>query len=338
MTVFAQVGYYETWWIQLLKALVIFAVVFQLVPVVLLAERKVLGRFQHRYGPNRVGPYGALQPMADIGKLLFKQQFRPKGSIGWMFALAPAISMFTACAVLALVPFSDTVDIFGTQVGLYGIDPSIGILYAFAFGGIAFYGLMLGGWASGGKYAFLGSMRAAAQLISYEIAQGLALIGVVMMAGSLSLTEIVEAQTSGHLVLHPAVRRLHHLPRRRLRGDQPPAVRPAGGRRRARPGLLDRVRRRPLRRVLRRRVPQRHRRLGAHDDALPRRLERPLRRPADLGRPDRRARQDAVPRLLLHLGARHAAAAALRPADVAGLEGLPPARDGQRPRHSDPGG
>ena len=194
MTVFAQVGYYETWWIQLLKALLIFAVVFQLVPVVLLAERKILGRFQHRYGPNRVGPFGALQPMADIGKLLFKEQFRPKGSIGWMFALAPAISMFTACAVLAIVPFSDTVDVFGTQVGLYGIDPSIGILYAFAFGGIAFYGLMLGGWASGGKYAFLGSMRAAAQLISYEIAQGLALVSLIMMAGTLSLTEIVQYQ------------------------------------------------------------------------------------------------------------------------------------------------
>ena len=196
MTLFAEVGYYEDWWIQLLKALVIFAVVFQLVPVVLLAERKVLGRFQHRYGPNRVGLFGALQPMADIGKLLFKEQFRPNGAIGWMFALAPAISMFTAVATLAIVPFSDTVDIFGTQVGLYGIDPSIGILYAFAFGGIAFYGLMLGGWASGGKYAFLGSMRAAAQLISYEIAQGLALVGVVMMAGTLSLTEIVEYQTS----------------------------------------------------------------------------------------------------------------------------------------------
>jgi NADH-quinone oxidoreductase subunit H len=200
MTIFAEVGYYEDWWIQLLKALVIFAVVFQFVPIVLLAERKVLGRFQHRYGPNRVGFYGLLQPMADIGKLLFKQQFRPRNAIGWMYALAPAISMFTSVAVLALVPFSDTVDIFGTQVGLYGIDPSIGILYALAFGGIAFYGLMLGGWASGSKYAFLGSMRSAAQLISYEIAQGLGLVGVVMMAGSLSLTEIVEYQAS-HLWL-----------------------------------------------------------------------------------------------------------------------------------------
>jgi NADH-quinone oxidoreductase subunit H len=192
----AEVGFYEAWWIQLLKAVVIFAVVFQLVPIVLLAERKALGRFQHRFGPNRVGPFGLLQPMADIGKLIFKQQFRPRTSVGWLFALAPAISMFTAVATVAIIPFSDTVDIFGTKVGLYGIDVSIGILYAFAFGAIAFYGLMLGGWASGSKYSFLGSMRGAAQLISYEVAQGLALVGVIMMAGSLSLTEIVEAQSN----------------------------------------------------------------------------------------------------------------------------------------------
>src|ERR1700754_5120307 len=102
--------------------------------------------------------------------------------------------MFTAVATIAIIPFSDTVDIFGTEVGLYGLDPSIGILYAFAFGAIAFYGLMLGGWASGSKYSFLGSMRSAAQLISYEVAQGLSLIGVVMMTGTLSLTEIVHWQ------------------------------------------------------------------------------------------------------------------------------------------------
>jgi NADH-quinone oxidoreductase subunit H len=192
---FAEVGYYEAWWIQLLKALVIFAVVFQLVPIVLLGERKILGRFQHRYGPNRVGPFGILQPMADIGKLIFKQQFRPRTAVAWLFALAPAISMMTAVATIAIIPFSNVVDIFGTGVGLYGVDPSIGILYAFAFGAIAFYGLMLGGWASGSKYSFLGSMRGAAQLISYEVAQGLSLVGVIMMAGSLSLTEIVDAQS-----------------------------------------------------------------------------------------------------------------------------------------------
>jgi NADH-quinone oxidoreductase subunit H len=191
---FAEVGYFEPVWIQLLKGVLIFAIVFNLVPIALLAERKLLGRFQYRYGPNRVGPYGIFQPMADIGKLLFKQQFRPRTSIGWLFAIAPAISMLTAVATVAIIPFSDTVDIFGTRVGLYGIDPSIGILYAFAFGAIAFYGLMLGGWASGSKYSFLGAMRGAAQLISYEVALGLSLVGVVFTAGTLSLTEIVEAQ------------------------------------------------------------------------------------------------------------------------------------------------
>lgn len=196
MKVIAEVGYFEPWWMQIAKALLIFFVVFNLVPIALVADRKVLGRFQHRYGPNRVGPYGALQPIADIGKLLFKEQFRPTTSTGWLFTLAPIISLLTAGATIAILPFSDTVDIFGTKTGLYGVDPSIGILYAFAFGGIAFYGLMLGGWSSGSKYSFLGSMRAAAQLISYEVAQGLSLVGIVMMAGSLSLTHIVEWQAS----------------------------------------------------------------------------------------------------------------------------------------------
>jgi NADH-quinone oxidoreductase subunit H len=192
--IFAEVGYYEPWWAQILKALLIFFVVFNLVPIALLGERKLLGRFQHRYGPNRVGSFGMMQPIADIGKLIFKEQFRPRTSTGWLFAIAPAISMLTAVATVAIIPFSDRVDIFGTSVGLYGVDPSVGILYAFAFGAIAFYGLMLGGWASGSKYSFLGSMRAAAQLISYEVAQGLSIVGVIMMAGSLSMVDIVKAQ------------------------------------------------------------------------------------------------------------------------------------------------
>jgi NADH-quinone oxidoreductase subunit H len=191
---FAEIGYFEPWWMQILKALVIFAVGLQLVPIVLIVERKLLGRFQNRYGPNRVGPFGLLQPMADIVKLLTKEQFRPRTSIGWLFALAPTISITTAVAAFAIIPFGDTVDIFGTRTGLYGLDVSIGPLYLFAFGAVAFYGIMLGGWSSGSKFSFLGSMRAAAQLISYEVSQGLALIGVVMTAGTLSLTEIVHAQ------------------------------------------------------------------------------------------------------------------------------------------------
>ena len=169
MTPIGLVGYYEPWWMQLAKAVVIFAVVFNLVPMALLADRKVLGRLQHRYGPNRVGPFGVLQALADIGKLVFKEQFRPKTSTGWVYVLAPVISMITAAATVAIIPFSDTLDIFGTKTGFYGVDTSIGILFAFAFGGIAFYGTMLGGWSSGSKYSFLGSMRAAAQLISYEV-------------------------------------------------------------------------------------------------------------------------------------------------------------------------
>src|SRR4051812_6148079 len=190
----ALVGYYEPWWIQIIKAIVIFAVGLQLVPVVLIAERKLLGRFQGRYGPNRVGPYGALQPLADILKLLTKEQFRPRTSVGLLFALAPLISILTAVAAFAIIPFGDTQDIFGTKVGLYGVDVSIGPLYLFAFGGVAFYGIMLGGWSSGSKYSFLGAMRGAAQLISYEVSQGLALVGVVITAGTLSLTGIVHAQ------------------------------------------------------------------------------------------------------------------------------------------------
>ena len=196
----AQVGYFEPWWMQIAKSLAIFFVVFNLVPIALLGDRKILGRFQHRYGPNRVGPYGILQPIADIGKLIFKEQFRPRTATGWLFAAAPGISMLTAAATIAILPFSDVVDIFGTKTGLYGLDPSIGILYAFAFGGIAFYGLMLGGWSSASKYSFLGSMRAAAQLISYEVAQGLSLIGVIMMVGSLSLVDIVNWQAH-HIAL-----------------------------------------------------------------------------------------------------------------------------------------
>jgi NADH-quinone oxidoreductase subunit H len=188
---FAEVGFTEAWWIQILKVLVIMAVVLQIAPVMVLLERKWLGRLQSRYGPNRVGYKGALQPLADVFKLLSKEQFHTNTGIAWMMALAPAISVFTAIATVAVIPFGNVAK---GEVGLYGIDVSIGILWALAFGALAFYGVMLGGWASGSKYSFLGGMRAAAQLISYEVAIGLSLIGVVMTSSSLSLTEIVEAQ------------------------------------------------------------------------------------------------------------------------------------------------
>jgi NADH-quinone oxidoreductase subunit H len=179
--------------VMIAKVIVIFAFVLAVVPMVLLLERKLLGRFQARYGPNRVGPKGLLQPAADVFKLLSKESFTPATAVPWMMAIAPVISIVTAVATLAVIPFGPF-DAWGGNFGLYGIDVSIGLLYFFAFGSLAFYGMVLGGWASGSKYSFLGAMRAAAQLISYEVALGLSLVGVAMTAGSLSVVDIVEQQ------------------------------------------------------------------------------------------------------------------------------------------------
>jgi NADH-quinone oxidoreductase subunit H len=194
VTVLGLVNYVEPWWIQIVKSLAIFLVIFALLPILIVYERKLLGRFQNRYGPNRVGPFGLMQPLAEIVKFATKEPSRPTTSVGFLYRLAPAIAILTAVGALAIIPFGGVQNIFGTPVGLYGMDVSIGPLYVFALAGISFYGIMLGGWASGSKYAFLGAMRGAAQLISYEVAQGLALLGVVITAQTLSLTGIVHAQ------------------------------------------------------------------------------------------------------------------------------------------------
>jgi NADH-quinone oxidoreductase subunit H len=187
----ADTSFVEATWILIVKSIVIFAVIFAIVPMLTVLERKLLGRFQSRYGPNRVGPFGLLQPLADAIKLISKEHYHPRAAIPALYYIAPAIVVFTGVATLAIIPFGDVQEGFG----LYGIDVPIGILYFFAFGSIAFYGLLLGGWASGSKFSFLGSMRAAAQLISYEISMALALLGAIMMAGSLSLVSMVEAQS-----------------------------------------------------------------------------------------------------------------------------------------------
>jgi NADH-quinone oxidoreductase subunit H len=186
----AEVGFAEATWILIAKSIVIFLGVFMSVPVLTVIERKLIGRFQHRYGPNRVGPVGMAQPLADILKLVGKQVFRPEAAVPLLYAIGPALVIFSGIATIAILPFGDVKD----GVGFYGIDVSIGVLYFFAFSSLAFYGLLLSGWSSGSKYSFLGAMRSAAQLISYEVSMGLALLGAVMMAGSLSLVSIVEAQ------------------------------------------------------------------------------------------------------------------------------------------------
>ena len=186
----ADTSFAEATWIMIVKSILIFLVVFAIVPVLTVVERKLIGRFQHRYGPNRVGPVGLMQPLADIIKLVGKQVFRPDAAIPFLYAIGPALVIFSGITTIAILPFGDVRD----GVGLYGIDVPIGVLYFFAFGSFAFYGLLIAGWSSASKYSFLGAMRAAAQLISYEVAMGLSLFGVILMAGSLSLVSIVEAQ------------------------------------------------------------------------------------------------------------------------------------------------
>jgi NADH-quinone oxidoreductase subunit H len=179
--------------VLIVKSIVIFAVILQIIPLILLAERKLLGRFQSRIGPNRVGYKGLLQPVADVLKLLSKEQSTPETAIPWMMAIAPVISIVAAVATLAIIPFGPP-GAWGGKFGLYGLDVPIGLLYFFAFGSLGFYGFLLGGWASGSKYSFLGAMRGAAQLISYEVALGMSLLGVAMTAGSLSIVDIVNDQ------------------------------------------------------------------------------------------------------------------------------------------------
>jgi len=186
----ADTTFVEATWIMIVKSLVIFGVIFAILPLMTVLERKLIGRFQHRYGPNRVGPFGILQPLADVGKLLGKQGFRPAEAVPALFVLGPLLPVLSGVLALAVIPWGDVQE----GVGLYGIDVPIGVLYFFAVGALAFYGVLLGGWASGSKYSLLGAMRGAAQLISYEVAMGLALLGAVMMAGSLSLVDIVRAQ------------------------------------------------------------------------------------------------------------------------------------------------
>ena len=184
----------EALYITVVKAGLIIFVVITAFAYTLLWERKLVGRFQARYGPNRVGPLGYLQPLADVVKLVFKEDFVPRGANRVVFQLAPLISVFAAVAALAVIPWGDPISLFGRDITLVGADLDIGVLYLFALSGLGFYGLILGGWASGNKYSLLGAARTAAQLVSYEVALGLSIIGVVMLSGSLSLVDIVDSQ------------------------------------------------------------------------------------------------------------------------------------------------
>ncbi|RLA78216.1 MAG: NADH-quinone oxidoreductase subunit H, partial [Deltaproteobacteria bacterium] len=173
------------------KVVVVFGVVMLSVAYMTLVERKVLGHIQVRYGPNRVGPYGLLQPIADGLKAFFKEDVIPARADKVVFVIAPMISMVAALSLFAVIPFGDTVRIFGREVRLCIADVDIGLLFVFGMASLGEYGVVLGGWSSYNKYGLMGALRAAAQMVSYEIALGLSVMGVLMLAGTLNLTEIV---------------------------------------------------------------------------------------------------------------------------------------------------
>ncbi len=157
-------------------------------------ERKALARIQSRIGPNRAGPWGILQPVADAVKLIFKEEFVPAKSDKLLFLLAPVITVIPALIITAVVPWGRSVTLFERQIHLYLADVNVGILYLGAVASISVYGIVLAGWSSNNKYAMMGGLRSTAQMISYELALGLSFVSVTLLAGSMSLVDIVEAQ------------------------------------------------------------------------------------------------------------------------------------------------
>jgi NADH-quinone oxidoreductase subunit H len=190
--------------ILLIKLAVMLAVLLLAASYLVWLERKLLARIQIRLGPNRAGIFGLLQPIADAVKLLTKEDIIPAQADAFVFQLAPAVVAATALLMFAVVPVGPDIELFGHSIPMVITDLNVGLLYVFALSSLGVYGVALGGWASNSKFALLGGIRGAAQMISYELALGLSLVPIVMLAGSFSLTEIVEAQAGlPFIVLQP---------------------------------------------------------------------------------------------------------------------------------------
>ena len=175
-------------------AFVAFAITLLIATYSTYAERKIAAFLQDRVGPDRAGPFGILQPLADAGKFFFKEEIIPNTSDKFLFIIGPGIAMLTALMTSVVIPWGDTLDIAGRQVSLQVSDLNIGVLYVFGVVSLGVYGIMIGGWASNNKFSLLGAVRASSQMISYELSMGLALIALIMMTGTLSVKTIVDQQ------------------------------------------------------------------------------------------------------------------------------------------------
>ncbi len=184
----------EPWWISIIKAFIVINLVLLAFAYTTLLERKLLGRMQLRYGPNRAGPYGLLQPIADLVKLIRKEAFAPSDAVNPIYIVAPVLSAFTALAAFSVIPFGAGWHLYHWHVNGEVANVPIALVLIFALGSIGVYGFIVGGWASDSKYSLLGSMRTCAQLVSYEVSLALAVLGVVIMGQSLSLVDIVHKQ------------------------------------------------------------------------------------------------------------------------------------------------
>ncbi len=180
--------------IGVIKAAIIAVLLLSSVPILVWLERRLMGRFQVRLGPNRVGPLGLGQPLADAIKLLFKESIIQNSADKFLFVIAPGIVVFTAILTFAAIPFGEPFRIFDREVGLWVSNLNMGLLFVFAISSMGVYGIVLAGFSSNNKYSLMGGLRSSAQMISYELTLGLAALGVIVMSGSLNLKEIVDGQ------------------------------------------------------------------------------------------------------------------------------------------------
>ncbi|HWG36551.1 MAG TPA: NADH-quinone oxidoreductase subunit NuoH [Terriglobales bacterium] len=191
--------------LSLVKCLVVLFILLTAVAYIQLAERKIVGRMQSRVGPTRVGPFGLLQPAADAIKFILKEDLVPDTAHKFLYILAPMLAVVLALLSISVIPIGGNVTIFGVHTALQITDINVGLLLILGVTSLGVYGVVLGGWASNSKYSLLGSLRGGSQMISYELSLGLSLIGPIMLAGTLSLRGIVEAQTRWHWYILPQI-------------------------------------------------------------------------------------------------------------------------------------